>query len=78
MWTAPIGSLPPAWSRVDLDAVQSLHPYPISDQQVRPALALQHATGNKGAPPPDPISDRTLRSRPFKLFWLSWRTVGGI
>ncbi len=34
MWTAPIGTLPPEWTRMDLGAVTALHPYPITDQQV--------------------------------------------
>ena len=34
MWTAPIETLPPAWARVNLDAVTARHPYPITDKQV--------------------------------------------
>jgi hypothetical protein len=34
MWTAPIEMLPPAWARVNLDAVTAVHPFPTSDSQV--------------------------------------------
>ncbi len=34
MWTAPIEMLPPAWARVNLDAVTAVHPFPTTDFQV--------------------------------------------